>query len=255
LADPLAPRNPTAQVLSARLRPPVWAGGSMQYPLGTDRLGRDLLSRIIHGARISLTVGFLATLGSAVIGVGVGLAAGYFRGALDAALMRLADVWMAFPFILLALATISILGPGLWNMLAVFAATGWMVYARVTRATTLSLRETEFVAAARALGARSPRIILRHILPNLVSPIIVLASFQVASMILAEAALSFLGLGVRPPAASWGSILADGRANLQDAGWVSTLPGAALALTVLGINLLGDGLRDALDPRIERFTT
>jgi peptide/nickel transport system permease protein len=199
-------------------------------------------------------VGFTSVVGAATLGVWLGLLAGYFGGRVDTLIMRCTDVFMAFPFILLALATIAILGPSLQNMVIVFVVTGWMVYARVTRASSLSLKETEFIAAARALGAGSQRIIFRHILPNLVSPLAVLGSFQVASLITAEAALSFLGLGVSPPTPSWGSMLADGRGYVQVAWWISTLPGAALAITVLGVNLLGDGLRDALDVQLERHT-
>jgi peptide/nickel transport system permease protein len=250
-APEIAPRDPDAQLLSNRLRPPVWAGGASAYLLGTDDLGRDLLSRIIYGTRISLMVGLLSATGAAALGTGLGLLAWYRGGRFDTAIMRIVDVWMAFPFILLALATIAVLGPGLRNLIIVFVITGWMVYARVTRATTLSLREMEFVSAARAMGARTPRIVLRHILPNLAAPLIVLTSFQIASLIMAEAALSFLGLGVRPPTAAWGSMMASGRGLIQEAWWISTLPGIALAMTVLGVNLLGDGLRDALDARID----
>jgi peptide/nickel transport system permease protein len=250
-APQIAPHDPNAQLLSMRLRPPLWAGGTATYLLGTDDLGRDLLSRIIYGTRISLLVGFVSAVGAALLGTGVGLVAGYFGGRLDVVLMRIVDVWMAFPFILLALATIAVLGPGLRNLIIVFVITGWMVYARVSRAATLSLREMEFVSAARAMGARNPRIVLHHILPNLAAPIIVLTSFQIASLIMAEAALSFLGLGVRPPTPAWGSMMASGRGLIQEAWWISTLPGLALALTVLGINLLGDGLRDALDARVD----
>jgi peptide/nickel transport system permease protein len=250
-APQLAPYDPIVPQLSARLQPPVWDGGSAWHPLGTDDLGRDMLSRIIFGARISLVVGFVAAVGGSVVGTTLGLIAGYVGGWVDAALMRLVDVWMAFPFILLALATIAVLGAGVRNLIIVFVVTGWMTYARVTRAATLTVRSMEFVTAARASGAGSGRIIGRHLLPNLVAPIIVLTSFQIASLIMAEAALSFLGLGVRPPTPAWGSMMAAGRGLIQDAWWVSTLPGVALALTVLGVNLLGDGLRDALAAPID----
>ena len=250
-ATEIAPHDPNAQLLSARLRPPSWADGSVSNLLGTDDLGRDLFSRIIYGTRISLMVGFISAVGAAVLGTGLGLVAGYVGGRTDVTIMRLVDVWMAFPFILLALASIAVLGPGLRNLIIVFIVTGWMVYARVVRAATLSLREMEFVSAARSMGARNPRIVLRHIFPNLAAPIIVLTSFQIASLIMAEAALSFLGLGVRPPTAAWGSMMASGRGLIQEAWWISTLPGIALAVTVLGINLLGDGLRDVLDARVD----
>jgi len=252
LAPYIATHSPKAQELVARLQPPLWAGADLTHLLGTDQLGRDLFSRIVFGSRVSLLVGFASVVTSAALGIGLGLIAGYFGGRIDTIVMRIVDIWMAFPFILLALAIIAALGPSLRNMVIVFTIAGWMSYARVTRASALSLREMEFVTAARAVGASDRRIIVRHILPNLVSPIIVLASFQVASMIMAEAALSFLGLGVRPPTPAWGSMISEGRQYIQEAWWLSVLPGIALAITVLSVNLVGDGLRDALDAQIEQ---
>jgi ABC-type dipeptide/oligopeptide/nickel transport system permease subunit len=247
----LAPHDPYRMALSERLRPPLFAGGTLSYALGTDELGRDLLSRIIYGARISLLAGFPGAVGAALLGTALGLIAGHFGRRVDAVVMRLVDIWMAFPFILVALTFIAVLGPGLRNLIIVFTLTGWPVFARVTRAAALTLREQEFVLAARALGAGSGRIIMGHLLPNLISPVLVLFSFQVGSLIMAEAALSFLGLGVRPPTAAWGSMMAGGREFIREAWWLSTLPGVALAATVLGVNLVGDGLRDALDAKID----
>jgi peptide/nickel transport system permease protein len=190
-------------------------------------------------------------MGAAAIGTTLGLIAGHFGKGIDTVVMRLVDIWMAFPFILLALTAIAVLGPGLPNLVVVFTLTSWPVFARVTRAAVLSLREQEFVTAARAMGAGNARVILLHLLPNTLSPMLVLFSFQVGSLIMAEAALSFLGLGVRPPTAAWGSMIANGRDLIREAWWICALPGIALALTVLGVNLIGDGLRDAFDTRIE----
>jgi peptide/nickel transport system permease protein len=246
----IAPHDPYAQALSARLRPPVWAGGDMVHPLGTDELGRDLLSRLIYGSRITLLAGFPGALGAAILGSCLGLVAGHFGRQVDTVIMRLVDIWMAFPFILLALTAVAVLGPGLRNLVIVFVLTSWPVFARVTRAVVLSLREREFVTAARAVGSSNQRIIFVHLFPNAISPILVLFSFQVGSLIMAEAALSFLGLGVRPPTAAWGSMIASGRDIFREAWWVSTLPGIMLAVTVLGVNLIGDGLRDAFDDEL-----
>jgi peptide/nickel transport system permease protein len=247
----LAPHEPTAIALAARLKPPLWAGGTTKYLLGTDDLGRDILSRIIYGARVSLLAGFPGAVGGAVIGTALGLIGSHFGGFIDTAIMRLVDIWMAFPFILMALTAIAVLGPGLVNLIIVFVVTGWPVFARVTRAAALTLREQEFVMAARAAGAGNTRIIVLHLLPNLLSPIFVLLSFQIGSLIMAESALSYLGLGVPPPTPAWGSMIANGRGLIVDAWWISTMPGLALALTVLGVNLIGDGLRDTFDTKID----
>lgn len=243
--------DPTAIDITNRLRPPAWAAdGQPGHLLGTDHLGRDILSRLAFGARVSLTVGVSAVLIAGAIGITLGLLAGYFGRWADDLIMRLADFELAFPFILLAVAILAVLGPGLMKVILVLGITGWAQYCRLVRAQVLSLRETEFVEAARALGASTPRILLHHILPNTWAPVIVIASFSVAAVIIAEASLSFLGLGVPPTVASWGGMLAEGREYLQVAWWLVTFPGLALMLSVLSINVLGDRLRDVLDPRL-----
>jgi peptide/nickel transport system permease protein len=252
LAPVLAPHDPLDQDITRRLLPPAWlAGGSVEYLLGTDQLGRDVLTRIIYGSRISLLIGFVSVAVSLPIGVGLGLLGGYFRGRLDDAVMRVADVQLAFPFILLAITIAGVLGPSPRNVILILAVGGWVAYARVTRGQVLGLREKEFVEAARALGMRHGRILVGHILPNILTPIIVLATFAVAQMILLESSLSFLGLGVQPPTPSWGGMLNDGRAYITIAWWLTTFPGATIMLTVLGINFMGGWLRDLFDPRLE----
>jgi len=251
-ASVLAPHDPLDQDVARRLLPPVWlAGGGHDYLLGTDQLGRDILSRIIYGSRISLLIGLLSVVLSLPIGVGVGLLAGYFTGRLDDITMRIADVQLAFPFILLAITIAGVLGPSPRNVILILAVGGWVVYARLARGQALSLREKEFIEAARSLGGGSFRILFRHVLPNVVSPIIVVGTFGVAQMILLESSLSFLGLGVQPPTPSWGGMLNDGRPYITVAWWLTTFPGAAIMLTVLGINFVGDWLRDLLDPRLQ----
>lgn len=248
----LAPRDPNRVALMIRLTPPGWEPeGSAKNPLGTDQLGRDLLSRIIHGARISLMVGFFSVLTSATLGTFLGVTAGFRGGRLDGLIMRIVDIQLSLPFILMVLLVVALLGPSLRNIVMVFTVTAWMIYARVSRASCLSLREQQYVEAARALGAGDSRIVRRHILPHLISPLLVIASFEMARIITSEAALGFLGLGVPPPAPSWGNMLADGREYIQDAWWIATFPGLALMLTVIGINSLGDGLRDLLDPKLQ----
>jgi ABC-type dipeptide/oligopeptide/nickel transport system permease subunit len=249
LAPWLAPHDPYLQALSLRLAPPVWeAGGSWRFPLGTDALGRDLLSRIIYGARISISAGALAVALSMLLGVALGLLAGYYRGAVDTAVSNLVNVLLAFPFLLLALATAAAVGPGFGTMVVVLGVTGWPVYTRVVRAETLKYRERDFVQAARALGGGSLRIIRAHVLPNLVSTIIVMSSLEVARMIILESFLSFLGIGIQPPTPSWGAMLGEGRVYTLTHWWLAAFPGAAIFATTLGINLFGDGLRDLLDP-------
>ena len=223
--------------------------GSEGHPLGTDSVGRDLLTRLLHGARVSLAVGLLSTVLAGVIGVAVGATAGYLGGAVDRALMVIVDVFLSFPAVLLAIALVAFMGPGLRSVILALAAVGWTDYARVVRAEVLSLREREFVASARAAGAGDMRVIVRHLLPHLAGPVTVIASFGLAAAVLSEAALSFLGLGVQAPTPSWGSMLADGRTFLRVAPHLTWIPGAAITLAVLGFNLLGDGLRDFLDPR------
>ncbi len=245
----LAPSDPYRQAVGDRLLPPVWEkSGSWKHSLGTDPLGRDILSRIIYGARISISAGALAVAVSMVLGVIMGLLAGYFRGKVDAVISNLVDVVLAFPFLLLALAAVAALGPGFGNMIVVLGVTGWPIYTRVVRAETLKFREREFVLAAQALGLGSLRILRAHVLPNLVNTVIVMASLEVARMIILESFLSFLGLGIQPPTPSWGAMLGEGRVYMLTHWWLAALPGAAIFVTTLGINLFGDGLRDLLDP-------
>ncbi len=240
----LAPHG-TDEFFPGIMAPP----GSEGHPLGTDSVGRDLLTRLLHGARVSLAVGLLSTVLAGVIGVAVGATAGYLGGAVDRALMVIVDVFLSFPAVLLAIALVAFMGPGLRSVILALAAVGWTDYARVVRAEVLSLREREFVASARAAGAGDMRVIVRHLLPHLAGPVTVIASFGLAAAVLAEAALSFLGLGVQAPTPSWGSMLADGRTFLRVAPHLTWIPGLAITLAVLGFNLLGDGLRDFLDPR------
>ncbi len=237
--------------LTARLMAPFQ---SAAHPFGTDPLGRDVMARVFAGGWISLQVGFISVAGSVVIGVAVGLIAGYYRGIWDILVMRFADVQLALPFILLAITIIAIVGGSLTNTILLLIASQWVQYARLVRAQVLALREREFVLAARAIGVKDRNIILSHLLPNLLGPVIVLITLNVANNILLESSLTFLGLGVDPTIPSWGGMLADGRTYLQTAWWVSVFPGLAILLTVLGLNLLGDWLRDTLDPtgRTER---
>jgi peptide/nickel transport system permease protein len=247
LAPWLAPHNPAAVSLADRLQPPLVAG----HLLGTDALGQDVLSRVIFGARVSLLVGFSAVALSGLIGITLGLLAGFLGGWVDAVVMRIGEVQLAFPTIILYVAVMAVVGPGLEKLIAVIGVVGWVQYARIERAMALSLRELDYVQAARALGASSQWIMLRHILPNTLGPLTVVASFGLASTIVVEASLSFLGLGVPPSVPSWGSMLADGRDYLRAGWWVATFPGLALTLCVLAVNLLGDWLRDELDPLLK----
>ena len=253
LAAPwISPFDPIAQDIGNRLKPPGWQDGvGRLHPLGTDHLGRDLLVRVIFGARPALLVASAAVLISGVLGMATGLVGGYFGGRIDDVLMRLADIQLAFPFILLAIAVIGVLGPSLPTIIIVIGVSSWVVYARVVRATVLSLREREFVQAAHALGGGDSRILIRHILPNAFAPWVVVATLDMARVIVIESALSFLGLGVQPPVPTWGGMLADGRVYITTSWWLATFPGLAILVTVLGINLFGDGLRDTLDPRLK----
>jgi len=244
LAPDLAPHSPYAQDLARRLEPP-----SIDFLLGTDHFGRDLLSRVLYGTRTTLIVILLVAALSAPLGLVLGSVAGYFGGWLDRALMRLTDVFLAFPKLVLALALVAALGPGLENAIAAIALTAWPPYARVARAETLSLRERDFVNAARMAGAGPWRIVLRHLLPLCVPSVVVRATLDMAGVILIAAGLGFLGLGAQPPSAEWGAMIADGRRFVLDQWWVAAMPGLAILIVSLGFNLLGDGLRDALDPR------
>jgi len=254
VAAPLmSPFDPIEQDLGdLRLKPPGFrdAAGRV-HPLGTDHLGRDLLARVVYGARPALLVGFAAVAISGVLGMVAGLVSGYFGGRTDDVLMRLADIQLAFPFILLAIAVIGVLGPSLKTIIAVIGVSSWVVYARIVRSAVLSLREREFVQAALALGSGDGRVLMRHILPNALTPWLVVATLDMARVIVIESALSFLGLGVQPPTPTWGGMLADGRVYITTAWWLATFPGLAILVTVLGINLFGDGLRDTLDPRLK----
>jgi peptide/nickel transport system permease protein len=248
LAAPLlAPFDPDAQDTIRRLEAP-----SRHHPLGLDDLGRDVLSRIIFGARVSLRVGFSVVLIAAAIGITLGATAGYFGGAADVAIMRVCDILLAFPGILLAIALVAVLGPSLNNVILALATIGWVGYARLVRGQVLKVREMEYVTAAKALGARSPRVIVLHVLPNVINPVIVMATLGLAGAILSEAALSFLGLGVQPPTPSWGAMLTSGRRYLGLANHLAIYPGIAIMLAVMGLNFLGDGLIDALDPKYRK---
>jgi len=247
LVAPLASRDPGAIDIAHRLQAPSWS-----YPLGTDDLGRDVLARILYGARISLLVGFVAVGISTLIGIILGALAGYYGRWADAVIMRFVDIMLCFPSFFLILAVIAFLEPSIWNIMAIIGLTSWMGVARLVRAEFLSLRERDFVLAARALGARDSRIIFRHILPNALSPVLVSATLGVAGAILTESALSFLGIGVQPPTPSWGNMLIVGKQTLGTAWWLSVFPGVAILVTVLGYNLLGEGIRDALDPRLQQ---
>lgn len=244
-ADLIAPQGIDDQDLLNGLLPP---GG--EFLLGTDEFGRDMFSRIVYGARVSLEVAIIATIVSAVVGVSLGMVAGYFGGTLDHIIQGMVDISWAFPTVLMAIFLVATFGPGLTNVMVAVGLVYWGGYARVVRGQVLSLREWDYVTAARAMGATDWRIILRHVLVNVLAPVIVMATLMMGDAILVEATLSFLGMGAQPPTPSWGSILAGGRTYLRLAPWVCMIPGLAIMLTVLGFNLLGDGLRDALDPRL-----
>jgi peptide/nickel transport system permease protein len=249
----VAPHNPIRERLLDRLLPPAWdQDGDWQYVLGTDHLGRDLLSRIIFGSRVSLAVGVAAVVVGGALGISLGVTAGFFGGRLDEVIMALADMQLAFPTILLAIAIIAVLGPSFTNLVVVIGISGWVTYARIARGQVLSLREKEFVEAIRAQGGNQLRIVIRHILPNILSPLIVVATLDLARTIILESTLSFLGLGIQPPTPSWGGMLSDGREYLLSAWWIATFPGAALMLTALSFNRLGDWIRDLADPRLRR---
>ena len=250
LAPWLAPHNPYVGRVIERLLPPAWMEeGTAGYLLGTDQIGRDVLSRLIYGGRISLGISVLAVAVAGTLGLSLGLVAGFYRGWLDWAISAAVDVMLTFPFVLLALATIAVLGPSVRNVVIVLGVTGWPIYTRVVRAEVVRLRALEFTVAARAIGLTNVRIVLRHIVPNLLNAVIVIASLDVARFIIVEAFLSYLGLGVQPPIPSWGGMLGDFRPFMFDRWWLPTFPGMAIFLTALAVNLVGDGLRDYLDPQ------
>ena len=249
-APALSPHDPAKQSIVHRLRPPFWMeGGSLEHALGTDSLGRDILSRVIHGSRMSIFVGLVATAASALLGVSLGLIAGFLGGATDSVISRVGDVQQAIPFLVLAIAVAAMLGPGLVNLILVLVITTWVTFFRVVRGEVLSVREEQYVLGALSIGASNLRIILRYILPNVAASIIVIATLLVANMIIFEASLSFLGLGVPSSIPTWGRIVADGREYIADEWWIAFFPGLAILITVMGLNLLGDWLRDDLDPR------
>lgn len=248
LAPIIAPYDPADQFEGRDLEPP-----SREFLLGTDDLGRDVLSRILYGARVSLRVGLSVVFIAATTGIFLGAVAGYFGGFADTVIMRISDILLAFPGILLAIALVAVLGPSLTNVVFALSIVGWVGYARLVRGQVLKVRETEFVTAAEALGAKAPRVILRHVLPNVINPVIVMATLGLAGAILAEAALSFLGLGVQPPTPSWGSMLDSGRQYIGFRDHLTIFPGVAIMIAVMGLNFLGDGLIDAFDPKYRKL--
>jgi peptide/nickel transport system permease protein len=249
----VAPFDPNDKEILQRLKPPIWMEGSKAgYILGTDQLGRDILSRLIYGARASVTVGVSVVLFSGIIGNLVGMISGFFGGWVDQLIMRLVDVQVAFPGLIISLVILTVVGPSIGTVIVALGSNGWMVYARMARGQVLTLREQPFVEAAIAAGCKPGRVILRHVLPNLASPIITLTTLELARIILAEAILSFLGLGVQPPDTSWGLMMSDGRNYLDTAWWVSTFPGIAVAFTVLSVNVLASWFRTIADPT-QRF--
>lgn len=251
LAPLIAPFDPNAQNLLGRMKAPGTTSRAFHYLLGSDELGRDLLTRLIHGARVSLAVAFAAALLSGTVGVLLGMLAGYLRGWVEVLVMRVVDVFLSIPAILLAIITVAVLGPGLVNVVVVLALTRWPRYARVAYGQTLGIANAPYVRLATLMGAGAPRILFRHVLPNIMGAVTVVATLEFGLMVLFEAGLSFLGLGVQPPTASWGSMLSTGREYLATAWWIATFPGLCLFLLVLSINLIGDDLRDRFDPRLQ----
>lgn len=246
----LAPFDPVKHNLKARFKPPGFTTEQGTYLLGTDQLGRDILSRIILGSRVSVMIGLVAAAIGTTVGLAYGLISGFGGGWIDTLLMRVADAFLGIPFIVLVVAISGVVGPGLLTLILILGLTGWVTYARVTRGQVLVVRELEYVIAARVIGQTTSKLVLRHVLPNVMAAAIVLAALEVGTVILAESSLSFLGLGVQPPTVTWGLMLADGRQYLGSAWWMTTFPGIAISITVLGVVFLGDWLRDVLDPRM-----
>jgi peptide/nickel transport system permease protein len=251
LAPLIAPHAPTAPNLLNRLQPPAWISGDATHLLGTDHLGRDILSRLLHGTRVALVVGALGVMLAAAIGITLGTLSGYFGGWLDAVISRLVDTLLAIPNVILYLAILFAFGPSLTVLVLVIGGINWTTFARVVRAEVLSVKNREFVEASRASGQRVALILWRHVLPNVMAPILVIATLNVATVIILEASLSFLGLGVQPPTVTWGRMLADGRDYVATAWWLATFPGILITLLCLSLILLGDWLRDVLDPRLQ----
>lgn len=249
----LIPFDPDAQNIMLRLKPPLFSGPTGLHLLGTDALGRDIFSRLVIGARVSLLVGVASVVISGVVGVTFGLIAGYEEKYAGRFLMAVTDIQLAIPFLVLALAVAAVVGPSLWNIIAILGLTNWVQYARVVRSEVLALRRREYIQAAHTMGISVPMILIRHLLPNVMSTVIVISSLLVAKMILFESSLSFLGLGVPPQTPTWGTMIADGRNYVGNAWWVATFPGLSIFLTVIGINLIGDRLRDMLDPRLRQM--
>jgi peptide/nickel transport system permease protein len=249
IAPVVAPADPGRQQLRSRLQPPLSRPLEVLHVFGTDQLGRDVLSRVMWGARVSLFVSALSVAVAGLIGFVIGAVTGFFGGVVDVVLMRLIDLQLAFPFILLVMAIIALLGPTMMNIIVVFIVTSWPTYARVVRSSVLMIKTQDFVASARAVGNRPWRVLFRHIAPNVVTPAIIIASFEMSRMIVLESAIGFLGLGIPPPTPTWGGMLADGRAYIVDAWWLTVLPGAVIMLTTAAINFMADGIRDLLDPR------
>ncbi|GGA68751.1 peptide ABC transporter permease [Nitratireductor aestuarii] len=248
----IVPFDPNAQDIMQRLKPPMWQGSEGIHLLGTDALGRDIFSRVVIGARVSILVGVSAVVISSIVGVAFGLIAGYEDKYAGRVLMMLTDIQLAIPFMVLALAVAAVVGASLWNIIAILGLTNWVQYSRVVRAECLVLREREFIQAAHMMGISTLHILTRHLLPNVLSSVIVISSLLVAKMIIFESSLSFLGLGVPPITPTWGTMIAEGRNYIGNAWWVATIPGIAIFVTVVGVNLVGDRLRDLLDPRLRQ---